>query len=273
MSAPWSEQAQTYRTHLDRYLRTGDATVIGDASRRLFRLWQHSTPGASRISELHHEAMRQLVNGKIPGANVSWDTFERGGTFLNGILTSLDALHENSTEIAHRDRLTGLPNHRTLFEDLSSEAARSLRHTRPLSVAVVVIAGLDRLEGSRADGAVYRVAWSLGRAMRREDRLYRSGRDEFVVMLPDTGEEGAASAARRLAESIETGIQGDEFLEPVELITGVAAATMPCDATDAPLLIDEARSRAYQHLGDRRARSPLTIDPVAAVTRPPFEGI
>jgi diguanylate cyclase (GGDEF)-like protein len=270
MAAPWSEQAQTYREYLDLYMRTGDKTFVSDACRRMFRIWQHDTPVSSFVAELHHDSLRLLTSGGSGSEELPWSAVDRAASFLTGVMAALDSLRDNTSELVQRDRLTGLPNHRGLVPELTAEIARSLRHRRPLSIAVAAVAGLDRLQGSPADAAVYRVAWSLGRVIRREDQLFRSGRDELVVILPETPEPGAKVAGERYRSSIEAGLRGDEFFDPMKTLVGIGISTMPADGVTAASLLDAGRTRAHESLGSReRAPEAVVVEEAPARTAKP----
>lgn len=60
----------------------------------------------------------------------------------------------------------------------------------------------DRLGHAAGDRRLKEVAQGLRRAVRREDRVFRWGGDEFLVVLPNTDAATATALARRLKEAL-----------------------------------------------------------------------
>ena len=105
------------------------------------------------------------------------------------------------------DPLTRLKNRRFLFTQLRSLISGARRHGRPMAVAMV---DLDRFKAINdahghavGDQALITAGEALRRALRAEDVLGRIGGEEFLALLPDTGEEAAAHAAERLRDAVE----------------------------------------------------------------------
>ncbi len=102
---------------------------------------------------------------------------------------------------ASSDPLTGLANHRTLQQRIASEVARSIRHERPLSVAVIDIDHFKQINDNAGhevgDTTLIKVAAALRKFARAEDTLGRTGGDEFVWVLPETAREQALIAVER----------------------------------------------------------------------------
>jgi two-component system cell cycle response regulator len=98
------------------------------------------------------------------------------------------------------------PSRRHLDEQLASHAASAARHHYELSVAVVDI---DRFKSvndthghSAGDAVLQEVARRLAAAARVEDVVGRWGGEEFIVILPHCGVEGAAVVAERIREEV-----------------------------------------------------------------------
>jgi len=99
------------------------------------------------------------------------------------------------------DTLTGLGNRRALHETLALEAARAHRHGRRLAVCAFDLDDFEHVNAQRGpvagDEMLAAVAELLRQTMRPVDLAYRSGGDEFAVILPDAGRiEGEALYAR-----------------------------------------------------------------------------
>ncbi|HYZ89998.1 MAG TPA: GGDEF domain-containing protein [Myxococcales bacterium] len=110
-------------------------------------------------------------------------------------------------EIALRDPLTGVYNRRHFGERLTSEFAASRRYARPLSLVMLDVDHLNRVNeahGRPAGDEVLRgVAQVLQGVIRGADVVARVGGDEFAVLLRETELSGAQRLAERLRQSIE----------------------------------------------------------------------
>jgi diguanylate cyclase (GGDEF)-like protein len=107
-------------------------------------------------------------------------------------------------EAALTDSLTELGNHRAFQEDLRREIARRRRSGSCFSLAMLDLNGLkqlnDRLGHQAGDERIRAVADCIRATMRATDAAYRTGGDEFMVLLPDERAWGALEFARRLQE-------------------------------------------------------------------------
>lgn len=251
MNTSGNEVINSYDRYLSRFLDSGDDAEVAAACRELFRIWQFATPTAARVAEIHMEALRAVVDERAIAASMSWTQVERSGTFLNRVLASLDVLNEGAADVSHRDRLTGLLNRHELMNALASEAARSRRHARPLSLATISVSGFDAVTEGSSDVTICRVAQALTRVVRREDSVYRFASASFAVVMPDTPVAGALVAARRLSEGLDHEIAPAQSGSAVDIDVSIGTATMPTDASDGTAMIELAERRAVRALGDR----------------------
>ncbi|OFW16295.1 MAG: hypothetical protein A3H29_16020 [Acidobacteria bacterium RIFCSPLOWO2_02_FULL_67_21] len=152
------------------------------------------------------------------------------------------------------DDLTGLSNSRYLNLVLRREEKRSVRSARPLSVLFIDMDGFKEvnthhghLAGSKA---LVEVAAVIRSCARETDVVARFGGDEFSVILPDTGREGAVFVAERICARI----RAFRFLEPdglaVRLTASVGVATLPEVTVSAEELL-RAADRAMYRVKDR----------------------
>lgn len=133
-------------------------------------------------------------------------------------------LFEENQRLAVTDPLTGLYNRRKLDEVLAAEIERASRYGRPLSLLVVDLDGMKRINDSRGhavgDRVLQAAAGGLRGAIRRVDLATRLGGDEFVVVLPEADAVEAASVAARIVQHFATlDVDG----EAVSASIGVAA--------------------------------------------------
>lgn len=121
-------------------------------------------------------------------------------------------LATRAIELAGVDALTGLGNRRTWRRALDEEAARATRYARWSAVVVLDLDGLKRINDERGhaagDAHLQRAAGAVRAASRSVDVVCRLGGDEFGVLAPETGPEGAARLASRLRTELDgAGVQ------------------------------------------------------------------
>ena len=105
------------------------------------------------------------------------------------------------------DGLTRIPNRRRFDEAFAEEKNRAIRNQTPLGVLMIDLdlfkAYNDTYGHLHGDDVLKLVAKTLYHALQRPgDLVARWGGEEFVVLLPQTGLEGAMSVAERLRLAI-----------------------------------------------------------------------
>jgi len=97
--------------------------------------------------------------------------------------------------LAATDSLTGLFNTRVFHERLRQELGRAARYREPLSLLMVALDGLKRVNDqyghAAGDAALRSVARAIRAGLREIDFGARLGGDEFGVLAPRTNEESA----------------------------------------------------------------------------------
>lgn len=109
--------------------------------------------------------------------------------------------------LAVTDELTGLSNRRRFKEDLKQEVKRAFRYGRPISVLAMDIDRFKKINDKYGhdvgDEALKAIGTLLQSDSRTEDHAYRSGGEEFTVLLPETTMPKATYLAERLREDIQ----------------------------------------------------------------------
>ena len=97
------------------------------------------------------------------------------------------------------------------------------------------------------DVTLQQVASVLRNSVRENDRVYRFGGEEFVLVFLDIGPEGARSLAERVRNAVaSTPLTGDN-LEPVGPVTiSIGLAALPDHDTNFNHLIELADKAMYQ---------------------------
>jgi len=171
------------------------------------------------------------------------------------VAVALDRARQFSRE-ARTDHLTGLANRREFERVMEREVALAERHERRLSVMMIDLDNLKRIndrQGHRAgDAALRLVAQQLQRVVRASDVCARLGGDEFAVAMPETSIERAREVAKRLRDAIRQVSFSSKWPEPVEVSVGVAARRPGQDwqavdqVADADLYADKRRHKAVR---------------------------
>ena len=137
-------------------------------------------------------------------------------------------------ELVYRDGLTGLYNHRYFHETLEKELSRARRYHSSLSLIIFDIDHFkktnDRYGHPVGDIILMNIAKAVCSAVRPCDIVARYGGDEFAIILPETGAEGArvfASRLRRCVEGIAT-----NHLDQVIFVTMSAGLTTTTPETN-----------------------------------------
>jgi diguanylate cyclase (GGDEF)-like protein len=113
---------------------------------------------------------------------------------------------EELKKLTITDSLTGLLNRRYLNERLKDEVARSERYDHNLSLLMLDLDGFkycnDTLGHLFGDKTLKDIAATFLQTVRSMDIVARYGGDEFMVILPETGETLAVDIAERLRKNV-----------------------------------------------------------------------
>ncbi len=148
------------------------------------------------------------------------------------------------------DDLTQLYNSRYLHEVLRKETKRSARSHAPLSLLFVDLDGFKRINdahghllGSRA---LVEAAALIRASARETDIVARYGGDEFSLVLPETGADGAMAVANRLRDRIARHVFLADRGPGSRLTASIGVATMPEAADTAEGLLEAADAAMYR---------------------------
>jgi len=165
------------------------------------------------------------------------------------------AYHEEIYRMTIMDGLTGAYNRRYVQEYLEREVARAHRYNRALSVVMLDIDHLkrvnDQLGDVTGDFVLREVSELARRRIRREEVFARYGGEEFCIVLPETASHGALTLAEHIRELVEShAFEFDGDVIPVTLSAGVAQLRHPM--RDWTALVEAADTNLYRAKGDGR---------------------
>ncbi len=148
------------------------------------------------------------------------------------------------------DDLTQLYNSRYLNSVLRRETKRASRSGRPLSLLFIDLDGFKAVNDSHGhlygSRALVEAAGLIRGSARETDVCARFGGDEFAIVLPDTGGEGAYAVGERVRERVAAHmfLAGDGL--NIHLTASVGVATLPDVAASADELVAAADKAMYQ---------------------------
>jgi diguanylate cyclase (GGDEF)-like protein/PAS domain S-box-containing protein len=201
--------------------------------------------------------------------------FDGSPALLAGItdVTPQKILEEKLRELAMQDELTGLYNRRHFVELADAEVARARRTGSPVSLAMLDIdhfkAVNDAFGHPVGDLALKEVARCMRESLRTSDVPARLGGEEFVVLLTDTGLEGAVAVTERLRERVgRAEVPAGRDRVARFTVSGGVAELAPGERFETLLArADEALYRAKEEGRNRT----ITSIPPRARSRPPSE--
>ena len=110
--------------------------------------------------------------------------------------------HASLQKQAFEDALTGLLNRQALDRMLPRELATAERNGQPMALVMIDLDCLKQINdtGGHAAGdeALRRVAQAISGSLRQSDLAFRVGGDEFMLLLPATGADGAMMVVERI---------------------------------------------------------------------------
>jgi len=152
-------------------------------------------------------------------------------------------------ELASKEPLTGLYNRRYFNETLDRRYSEAARYSGDLSCIMIDLdefkTANDTFGHQVGDELLVLTAKTLLSELRSHDVAARFGGDEFIVLLPQTDQEQAASLGERIAERFK--LELSERFPSVTVSMSVGIASLRgCDAADAEGLVRAADRALYE---------------------------
>jgi diguanylate cyclase (GGDEF)-like protein len=192
----------------------------------------------------------QPVSGAAPDPLTIRDTVAQAAPVLANLRNLALAERRAATDL-----LTALPNQRSVQDTLKRMVAQASRLVAPLGAVLVDLDHFKQVNDvyghDRGDDVLAAVGVALRSAVRESDFVGRYGGEEFLVLLPGTGRDGAAHVAEAIRSTIAairiTGVDRD-------ITASCGVAILPGDARDAVTLFRAADRALYQAKHDGRNR-------------------
>jgi diguanylate cyclase (GGDEF)-like protein len=171
-------------------------------------------------------------------------------SILGFVLAAAEITADEHHQLAMQDALTGLPNRRAVLDLLSQFWSAAIRSERPLTVLMVDVDHFKKINDEHGhaagDAVLRRLAKLLRFRVRHQDSVGRYGGEEFLVLLPDTGRDGALALAETLRAkiaSVPVRAKGKDL--PVTVSVGLCSL-YPTDADTIPDLLHQADQALYR---------------------------
>jgi len=104
------------------------------------------------------------------------------------------------------DLMSGLANRRDILGKIEQEFSRAHRHNRTFSVILADVDDFKRVNDNYGynigDEVLVEIANVLKGCLRSEDVCARWGGEEFLLLLPETMNEGAETVAQKICQSV-----------------------------------------------------------------------
>ena len=177
-------------------------------------------------------------------------------------------LYQDALQLVQKDPLTGICNRAALDEMLHREVSHAHRQNSSCALIMLDIdhfkAVNDRYGHIVGDCALKAVANMVAKCKRDGDLLFRYGGEEFVVLMRDTGTEGAG----RLAERIRSYIEAHPCsCSEADLNIRVSVGGSTLQKNDSPVTLF-ARADQALYSAKRQGRNQVVVADAAATDNP-----
>lgn len=134
----------------------------------------------------------------------------------------LETANRELESLSMEDALLGIGNRRAMEVDIQHTHSLATRHRRNYAVALLDVDHFksynDHYGHMAGDNALQQVTAVIQSVIRKSDRLYRYGGEEFLLLLPDTNACGGRTLTRRLVEKLHaTGLE--HTMSPYNVVT------------------------------------------------------
>ncbi|MDK2980183.1 MAG: hypothetical protein PWQ55_530 [Chloroflexota bacterium] len=160
-------------------------------------------------------------------------------------------MFEKIQGMAILDTLTGIYNRRYFYEYAENEISRSQRYGNPMSLIMLDIDHFKRVNDQFGhligDQTLRMIVETCQGILRKSDVMCRFGGEEFLVLLPETGQQDAVTAAERICQTIAgQSMPTNSELGPVVVTVSIGVTQLETKEQTLQDLIDQADRALYQ---------------------------
>jgi diguanylate cyclase (GGDEF)-like protein len=147
-----------------------------------------------------------LTEAQDEGALIAVDANRIGDPRLRAAFRALADRVADTWRLATVDPLTGIANRQAVLDRVDEELDRAARYHHPMSVILVDLDHFKRLNDTHGhaagDAVLRRLGALLASSVRSVDTAGRYGGEEFLIVLPETDPDAAASIAEKLRRAV-----------------------------------------------------------------------
>jgi diguanylate cyclase (GGDEF)-like protein/PAS domain S-box-containing protein len=194
---------------------------------------------------------------------------DRTPDFFVAVIEDISA-RKAAEALASNDPLTGLPNRRSLLNQLTQKLAAMPKQQNPLAVAYLDVDRFklvnDRFGHAEGDRCLMAIANALKSALRTGDLLGRMSGDEFVLILPNAGTVATGALLHRLCDAIA------QLPDSPRWNVGITAGAIivpPGTRAEPDLVLHAADQLMYRVKRDRAGSSIVELLAIDAKTESP----
>jgi diguanylate cyclase (GGDEF)-like protein len=173
-------------------------------------------------------------------------------------------------ELAARDFLTGLYNRRHFNEVLERSFSEAIRYEHDLSCIMLDLddfkAVNDAYGHQVGDKLIVLTAGTISSQLRAADVAARYGGDEFIVLLPQTGEERARVLAKRIVDKFAKDVSRELPHLDAGMSSGIASL-QHLQIPDAESLVRSADHAMYEAKAGGKNQIVLAGMPAATISK------
>jgi diguanylate cyclase (GGDEF)-like protein/PAS domain S-box-containing protein len=199
-------------------------------------VWNRRKDGSSYVGRLSITSLRDEAGQVTHYVGVTTD------------ITEYKMAQERVRHLAYYDQLTGLPNGMLMRERIEQMIAAAQRERREFALLFIDLDNFknvnDSLGHHAGDLLLQTVAARLLGSVREIDTVARFGGDEFVVLLPEVGPEGAQQVARKIIGQITSNYSVG--MHKITITTSVGITICPRDANDVDSVLKFAELALYR---------------------------
>jgi len=149
----------------------------------------------SSITDVVEDLFQLVGFGFVIVGIIKWIRFDEG-------------VNSGLIELASKDDLTNIMNRRAFEVEFRREFANTKRYDRNLSLILIDLDHFKKINDLHGhffgDLVLKMFALEVSRILRSGDYFCRWGGDEFCILLPETGEEGAVRTAEKIRNTVKS---------------------------------------------------------------------